>query len=211
MTTVPIDVVAGAAIPLLRPNVDTDVIIRVDRMVSTDPVDLAPYAFEALRYRADGTIDPSCVLTDPRFQDAPILIAGANFGCGSSREPAVWAIAGLGIRCIIAPSFGDIFRANCFQNGVLPIVLDESDVATLAANAAEGAGVVIDLPTQTIKSLDDAWEFAIGQLQKTALVEGLDDLDLSIRHHDAIRDWESRDAVSRPWVWTASVNDGGAR
>ena len=210
MTTVPIRTIAGAAIPLLRPNVDTDVIIRVDRMVSTDPVDLAPYAFEALRYHADGTIDPSCVLNDPRFQDAPVLIAGANFGCGSSREPAVWAIAGLGIGCIVAPSFGDIFRANCFQNGVLPIILDEADVAALAANAAEGALVVVDLPAQTITSLDDTWEFAIGQLQKTALVEGLDDLDLSIRHRDAIRHWESRDIVSRPWVWTTSVDDGAA-
>jgi 3-isopropylmalate/(R)-2-methylmalate dehydratase small subunit len=210
MTTVPIGTIAGAAIPLLRPNVDTDVIIRVDRMVSTNPADLAPYAFEALRYHVDGTIDPSCPLNDPRFRGAPILIAGANFGCGSSREPAVWAIAGLGIGCIVAPSFGDIFRANCFQNGVLPIILDEGDVAALAANATDGARVVIDLPAQTITSLDDTWQFAIGQLQKTALVEGLDDLDLSIRYRDAIRNWESRDTVSRPWVWTASVNDGGA-
>jgi 3-isopropylmalate/(R)-2-methylmalate dehydratase small subunit len=207
MTTAPIDVIAGPAIPLLRPNIDTDVIIRVDRMVSTDPLVLAPYAFEALRLRPDGTIDPSCVLNDPRFQGAPTLIAGANFGCGSSREPAVWAIAGLGIRCIIAPSFGDIFRANCFQNGVLPIVVDELDVEAIAANAAEGARVVIDLPAQTITSLEASWEFSIGQLQKTALVEGLDDLDLSMRHLDAIRAWEARDTVTRPWVWNASLTD----
>ena len=210
MTITPVGVIVGAAIPLLRANVDTDVIIRVDRMVSMDPVLLAPYAFEALRHRADGTIDPTCALNDPRFQGAPTLIAGANFGCGSSREPAVWAIAGLGIRCIIAPSFGDIFRANCFQNGVLPIVLDATDVETLAASAADGTPVRIDLPAQTVTSLDDTWRFTIAQLQKTALVEGLDDLDLSIRHLDAVRTWEARDTTSRPWVWSTSISDGGS-
>jgi len=107
-------------------------------------------------------------------------------------------------------STGDIFRANCFQNGVLPIVLDETDVETLAANAADGTPVRIDLPAQTVTSLDDTWRFTIAQLQKTALVEGLDDLDLSIRHLDAVRAWEARDTASRPWVWSTSISDGGS-
>jgi len=210
MTITPVGVIVGAAIPLLRANVDTDVIIRVDRMVSMDPVLLAPYAFEALRHRVDGTIDPTCALNDPRFQGAPTLIAGANFGCGSSREPAVRAIAGLGIRCIIAPKLRRHLPGQLLPEWRPPDRSRRNRRRNARGNAADGTPVRIDLPAQTVTSLDDTWRFTIAQLQKTALVEGLDDLDLSIRHLDAVRMWEARDTTSRPWVWSTSISDGGS-
>jgi 3-isopropylmalate/(R)-2-methylmalate dehydratase small subunit len=204
MTFEAIATIIGPASPLLRANIDTDVIIRVDRMTSTDPAELAPFAFEALRYRPDGTENPDYARNEPRFTNAPILITGANFGCGSSREPAVWAIVGIGVRCVIAPSFGDIFSANCFQNGVLAIVLDATDVAALASIAADGSPLTVDLPTQTITTTERSWTFDIGRLQKTALLNGLDDLELARRDIDAIRAWETDDRRKRPWAWTTT-------
>jgi 3-isopropylmalate/(R)-2-methylmalate dehydratase small subunit len=204
VSPVPLRIVTGAAAPLLRPNVDTDVIIRVDRMVSTQPADLAPFAFEAIRYRADGTDDPDFALNQSRFRGAPILIGGPNFGCGSSREPAVWAIIGLGIRCIVAPSYGDIFRANCHQNGVLAITLHESDVAHLAEVAATGGAVTVDLEAQQITASDCSWTFTIPATQRAALLEGIDDLDVALRMLDRVQTWEHADHALRPWAWTAT-------
>jgi 3-isopropylmalate/(R)-2-methylmalate dehydratase small subunit len=194
--------VYGAAVPLVRPNLDTDVIIRIDRMVSTSPSELAPFAFESLRTGADGEPDPTVALNDPRFTGAPILIGGSNFGCGSSREPAVWALMGLGIRCVIAGSFGDIFEANCHQNGVLPVVLPEPDLSTLAAIAADGTPVEVDLDAQQINADGSAWPFTIGTIQKAALLEGLDDIELALRLSDDIEAWEAQDRLRRPWAWT---------
>lgn len=199
----PLTVVTGAAAPLLRPNLDTDVIIRVERMISTSPADLAPFAFEAIRYEADGSENPEFVLNQEAFRGAPILVGGPNFGCGSSREPAVWAIVGLGIRCIVAPSFGDIFQGNCHQNGVLPVVLDVTEVDDLAGLAATGTPVTVDLAAQQIRAADRSWSFAIGPTQKLALLEGLDDLDLALRDIDTIRVWERADRANRPWAWTS--------
>jgi 3-isopropylmalate/(R)-2-methylmalate dehydratase small subunit len=210
MTFEPIDTIIGPASSLLRANIDTDVIIRVDRMTSTDPAELAPFAFEALRYRPDGTENPDYARNDHRFRDAPILITGANFGCGSSREPAVWAIVGIGVRCVIAPSFGDIFSANCAQNGVLAIVLDAADISALAAIAADGGPLTVDLQTQTVRTTERSWTFDIGQLQKTALLNGLDDLELAMQEIDAIRVWEADDRTKRPWAWTATRQLGGS-
>jgi 3-isopropylmalate/(R)-2-methylmalate dehydratase small subunit len=204
----PLRIVSGAAAPLLRPNLDTDVIIRIDRMVSTQPADLAPFAFEAIRYRTDGSDNPDFALNQDRFRHAPILIGGPNFGCGSSREPAVWAIVGLGIRCIVAPSFGDIFQANCYQNGLLAIVLDKSEVAELADVAATGTSVTVDLEAQTISASERAWFFTIGAAQKAALLEGLDDLDVAVRDLDRIRTWEQADRDLRPWAWIAVRQNG---
>ena len=137
--------VTGAAIPLLQANVDTDVIIRIERL--TGNADLGHYAFESLRYLPDGSANPDCVFNQPRFANAPILLAGRNFGCGSSREGAVTALMTMGIRCVIAPGFGDIFFANCFRNGVLPIVLGEASIARLAI----GAELTVDLEQQSYR------------------------------------------------------------
>jgi len=211
MSAGPLRTVTGVAAPLLRSNIDTDVIIRVERMVSAKPADLAPWAFEAMRYRPDGSEDPGFVLNQEPFRDAPILVAGSNFGCGSSREPAVWAIAGLGIRCIVAPSYGDIFEANCHQNGILPIVLSEAEVDDLATLAATGVPVTVDLEAQQVRSADCIWPFVIGPSQKLALLEGLDDLDLARSQMDAIRNWEHADRTARPWAWAPVRQDAVAK
>jgi 3-isopropylmalate/(R)-2-methylmalate dehydratase small subunit len=197
----PLRRVSGPAVPLVRPNLDTDVIIRIDRMVSTSPADLAPFAFESLRVGADGRPDPATALNDLRFSGAPILIGGTNFGCGSSREPAVWALMGMGIRCVIAGSFGDIFEANCHQNGVLPVVLTDPGLSALAAIAADGTPVEVDLEAQRIVAGGSIWPFAIGAMQKVALLEGVDDIDLALRLSDDIEAWERRDRRQRPWAW----------
>lgn len=202
----PVTVVTGAAAPLLLPNVDTDVIIRIERLTTVDPAALGPFAFEPLRYRPDGGENPEFVLNRERFRGAPILLAGPNFGCGSSREPAVWALAGCGIRCVVAPSFGDIFEANCAQNGLLAVTLPEPDVEQLAVVAAHGTEVTVDLRAQQIAAGDTSWPFAIAAPCKAALLEGVDDLGLALRHLDDIRTWELRDRARRPWAWT--VNEG---
>ncbi len=111
----PFTAVTGPAVPLMRPNVDTDVIIRIERLTTLGKTELGPYAFEALRRRPDGSEDADCVLNAPRFQGAPVLLAAENFGCGSSREGAVWALQGIGVRCVIAPSYGDIFWKQLLQ------------------------------------------------------------------------------------------------
>jgi 3-isopropylmalate/(R)-2-methylmalate dehydratase small subunit len=198
----PFTTVVGPAAPLMLSNIDTDVIIRVERMTSTDPQALAPYAFEALRY-IDGSEDPEFVLNQPRYRGAPILIAGDNFGCGSSREPAVWSLMGLGIRCVIAPSFGDIFVGNCLTNGVLPIVLDPASIAQLVERSTAG-NAVVDLGAQRVSAGEAWWPFEIGALSKMTLLEGLDDLELSMRFRPDTASWERRDRRDRPWAWNAT-------
>jgi 3-isopropylmalate/(R)-2-methylmalate dehydratase small subunit len=197
----PFTTLCGPAAPLLRANIDTDIIIRVERMTSTDPAALAPFAFEAIRYRPDGTEDLSFPFNDPRFRGAKILIAGANFGCGSSREPAVWAIMGLGVHCVIAASFGDIFSANCLTNGVLPIVLNEASIEQLGAMAAAGLHLTVDLRAQHVSAPGASWPFQIGAAQKLSLLEGLDDLDLALRFAADTARWEREDRLRRPWAW----------
>lgn len=204
MTFDPVTTIEGHAVALLRPNIDTDVIIRVDRMVSSDPVALAPFAFEAIRYLADGSEDPTCPLNQAECRRAPILLAGRNFGCGSSREPAVWAIAGLGIRCVIAPSFGDIFAANCFQTGILAVSVPGSTVESIAEAAGASHHVVVDLAAQTIASGGHTWTFDIAARHKFALTQGLDDLDFTVRYLDAADAWIARDRALRPWAWTVA-------
>jgi 3-isopropylmalate/(R)-2-methylmalate dehydratase small subunit len=197
----PFTTLSGPAAVLLRANVDTDIIIRVERMTSSDPAALAPFAFEALRYRPDGTEDLSFPFNDPRYRGAQILIAGPNFGCGSSREPAVWAIMGLGVRCVIASGFGDIFSTNCLTNGVLPIVLDDASIEQLAAMAADGLQVTVDLKAQQVRAQGASWPFQIGAAQKLSLLEGLDDLDLALRFAEDTARWEHDDRLDRPWAW----------
>jgi 3-isopropylmalate/(R)-2-methylmalate dehydratase small subunit len=126
----PFRTVTGIAAPLLRANIDTDMIIPVQRLVGASRDGLGPYGFERFRYLADGSDNPEFPLNRDAFRNAPILLAGENFGCGSSREGAVWTLMGMGLRCVIAPSFGDIFHNNCFQNGLLPVRLPEDLIPT---------------------------------------------------------------------------------
>ncbi|TFZ02901.1 3-isopropylmalate dehydratase small subunit [Ramlibacter henchirensis] len=194
--------VTGPAAPLPRDNVDTDVIIRVERLAALDRDQLGPYALEALRLRPDGSEDPAFILNQPPFRSAPILLAGANFGCGSSREAAVWALMGRGIRCVIAPSFGDIFFSNCFQNGLLPIRLPLGRVQAIATAAAAGAPFTVDLQQCTISSPSgEVIPFEIDAQKREALLLGLDEIQLTLRDDESIRAWQHEDQDHRPWAW----------
>ena len=201
-------VLSGVAAPLLRDNIDTDIIIRVERSAGTSRESMGAVAFEAWRFRPDGSENPDFVLNQPRYRGAPILLAGANFGCGSSREGAVWAMMGMGLRCIIAESFGDIFFNNCFQNGLLPIRLDPAVIQHLA----EATGpVTVDLVAQVVVSGNDRVGFEIEPMRRTALLEGLDEIGLTLQHAAAIARYQTADRVDRPWVWLPRGPSGTAR
>jgi len=199
----PFTTLTGKAAPLMIANIDTDVIIRINRMGGGAAGTIGHYAFEALRYLEDGSENPDFVLNQDRYRGAPILLAGPNFGCGSSREPAVWALQGLGLRCVIAASFGDIFYANGFQNGLLPIRLPDTVVSGLAAEAAGGdAPMTVDLARQVVVAPSGVEHgFEIDLLRRTALLEGLDDIGLTLKDLAVIEAWQAADADARPWVW----------
>ncbi len=194
----------GIAAPLMRPNIDTDVIIPIDDCVSVPRAEQGRCAFRAWRYLADGSDNPDFVLNREPFRNAVILIAGINFGCGSSREPAVWALMGLGIRAIIAPSFGDIFYNNCFQNGVLPIMLPEETVRTIAAEveAAPDAPITVDLENRVITNARGLRiSFSIDGARRFALLEGLDEVGMTLKREAKIAAWQNSDRLRRPWVY----------
>jgi 3-isopropylmalate/(R)-2-methylmalate dehydratase small subunit len=193
----------GPGAALLRPNVDTDVIIRIERLANVERDALGPYALEALRYRTDGSEDPDFVLNRPPFREAPILVTGPNFGCGSSREGAVWALLARGIRCVIGESFGDIFFANCFQNGVLALRLRADEIARTAARAAEGAPMTVDLGSQRITLPGgEQIAFEVDPMRRDALLGGLDGIGRTLKRADLITAWQQHDRQVRPWVWT---------
>jgi 3-isopropylmalate/(R)-2-methylmalate dehydratase small subunit len=194
----------GIAAPLMRPNIDTDVIIPIDDCVSVPRAAQGRCAFRAWRYLADGSDNPDFVLNRAPFRDAVILLTGINFGCGSSREPAVWALMGLGIRAIIAPSFGDIFYNNCFQNGFLPIMLPEDTVRALAAEveAAPDAPMTVDLENCIIANARGLRiSFSIDEARRSALLEGLDEVGMTLTREARIAAWQDSDRIRRPWVY----------
>lgn len=196
----------GTAAPLMRDNIDTDVIIRIERLTGTTKASMGAVAFEAWRFRPDGSENPDFVLNRPEFRGAPILVTGANFGCGSSREGAVWALMGMGLRCVIADSFGDIFFNNCFQNGLLPICLTTDAVRRLADQCTGGsAQVTVDLERQAVVFPDGGrMMFAIEPMRRTAMLEGLDEIGLTLKHAGAIAGYQAADRAARPWVWQVS-------
>ncbi len=204
----PFTTVSGRAAPLMKTNVDTDVIIRIERLTAGKASELGRYALEALRYRADGSENPDFVFNQPKYRSAPILIAGKNFGCGSSREGAVWALMGMGVRVVIAESFGDIFYGNCFQNGMLPIRLPDAVVQDLVEDSlGSDAPFTIDLEhgrltTPSGKQL----AFSVDQLRRESLLTGLDDVGLTMKSDDEITAWQAADRKARPWIWTVNAN-----
>jgi len=201
----PFQTVSGAAVPLMRRNVDTDVIIRIEPLTQLPRHELGRHAFESLRRGKDGCPLEGVHFDEPRFREAPVLLADENFGCGSSREGAVWALQGMGVRCVIAPSFGDIFVDNCFQNGVLPIRLPRDQVLALAAACAEGAAVTVDLRESVVVAPGDLrLSFTIDATRRRALLEGLDDIGLTLTEGAAIDAWERADRAARPWNWPSS-------
>ncbi len=196
--------VTGVAVPLMRQNVDTDVIIPMEKMLMGDRDSLGRFAFHAWRRRADGTDDPDFVLNRDAYRDAKILLAGANFGCGSSREPAVWAILGLGIRCVIAPSFGAIFFNNCFANALLPVVLPADRVAAFAEQAAATPGAIfsVDLERCRVTAPDgEEVAFAVDRRRREALLQGLDEIASTLRREPEIAAFQAADRRRRPWVY----------
>ena len=183
-----------------KPNVDTDLIIRVERCAQVPRNQLGPYAFEMARFLPDGSENPDFVLNRAPWREARILVGAENFGCGSSREMAVWALAGLGIRCVIAPSFGQIFFDNCFQNGVLAIRVPADAHAALAKRAADpqACTFTVDLAAQKINS---DIPFDVDPLRKKMLLRGLDEIGLTLSREADIAAFQQRDRAARPWVY----------
>ena len=200
-----VTVLEGVAAPLLRPNINTDIVIRIERLRDLNRDKLGSYAFESWRYRRDGTEDPAFILNKPPYRDARILLAGDNFACGSSREAAVWALQSFGIRCVIAPSFGPIFFNNCFQNGVLPVVLPVDVVADLAAEveAMQGNGrITIDLVRcLVISPSGKEARFAIDTMLREGMLKGLDQIEQTRALEPRIAAFQARDRALHPWLY----------
>jgi 3-isopropylmalate/(R)-2-methylmalate dehydratase small subunit len=197
------DKLTGVAAPLPMINVDTDMIIPKQFLKTIKRSGLGKNLFDELRYELDGREKPDFVLNRPAYRKAQILVAGDNFGCGSSREHAPWALLDFGIRCIIATSFADIFYNNCFKNGVLPIRLPREDVDKLMDDASRGANAVvsIDLEQQTITGPDGGRiSFAIDGFRKHCLLNGLDDIGLTLEKAAAIDGFEANRRHARPWL-----------
>jgi 3-isopropylmalate/(R)-2-methylmalate dehydratase small subunit len=194
-TMLPFRVHTGIAAPLDHPNVDTDQIIPKQFLKRVERTGFGQFLFYDWRYSADGSPDPSFVLNDARYEGASVLLAGRNFGCGSSREHAPWALLDYGFRAIIAPSFADIFQNNCAKNGVLPVTLQEAEVAELTRRAreAEGYRVTVDLELCEVRDgRGFKAAFAVDDFRRQCLLEGLDDIGLTLRHESRIRQFESR-------------------
>ena len=193
----------GIAAPLPMVNVDTDMIIPKQFLKTIKRTGLGKNLFDEMRYDAQGNEIPDFVLNQPAYRDAEILIAGENFGCGSSREHAPWAMLDFGIRCVIAPSFADIFYNNCFKNGILPIALPQEQVDMLTEEARKGANarLAVDLEAQTITTSEGTEiAFEIDPFRKHCLLNGLDDIALTLEKAPAIEAYETKMAVQRPWV-----------
>jgi 3-isopropylmalate/(R)-2-methylmalate dehydratase small subunit len=194
---------SGVAAPLRLINVDTDMIIPKQFLKTIKRTGLGRNLFDDMRYNPDGSEIESFVLNQPAYRQAKILVAGANFGCGSSREHAPWALADFGISCIIAPSFADIFFNNSFKNGILPIVLPQDQVDLLLDDAGKSASAVltIDLPSQTITRADgQAIHFEVEPFRKHCLLNGLDDIGLTLQKQSHIEEFEARRRLSQPWL-----------
>lgn len=197
----------AVAAPLLRANVDTDAIIPSREMKSVSKTGLADGLFAGWRYTAIGGREPNpdFVLNRPGFAGASIMLGGENFGCGSSREHAVWALHEYGFRAVIAPTFNPIFRGNCVRNGIVPVVLPADAIANLAATVERdpgGSPLTVDLPAQTVSAPDgQSYPFDIDAEAKEMLLEGLDSIDLTLKNRDAIAAWTARDRAARPWIY----------
>ena len=205
----------GIVAPMDRANVDTDMIIPKQFLKSIKRTGFGPNLFDEMRYLDEGKPGQDCStrplnesfpLNWPRYQGASILLARENFGCGSSREHAPWALDDYGFRAVIAPSFADIFFNNCFKNGLLPIVLKEEAVSSLFAEqeAAEGYQLTVDLPNQVvIKPNGEQLPFEIDEFRKHCLLNGLDDIGLTLQHENDIRQFEAQHAQNYPWLYGA--------
>ncbi|MCA3248155.1 MAG: 3-isopropylmalate dehydratase small subunit [Tagaea sp.] len=201
-------VLTGVAAPLPIVNVDTDMIIPKQHLKTIKRTGLGTALFEEMRYDVSGKENPDFVLNKPAYRKAQILVAGENFGCGSSREHAPWALLDFGIRCVISTSFADIFYNNCFKNGILPIKVSKADLDKLMDDANRGANakLTVDLESQTIQGPDGGTvTFEIDPFRKKCLLEGLDDIGLTMQRAADIDAYEKRNAASQPWLHGAKA------
>ncbi len=193
----------GIAAPMPLVNIDTDMIIPKVFLKSIQRTGFGKNLFDEMRYNRDGSEIPDFVLNKPQYRNAEILVAGDNFGCGSSREHAPWAIADFGIKCVVSTSFADIFFNNCFKNGILPIVLPQEQVDLLMADAERGenARMTVDLEAQEITTSDgEVIKFDVDAFKKQCLLEGLDDIGQTLQKQAAVQSYEGKMAQERPWV-----------
>ncbi|WP_440995263.1 3-isopropylmalate dehydratase small subunit [Arhodomonas sp. SL1] len=216
----PLERIDGIVAPLDRANVDTDAIIPKQFLKSIKRTGFGPNLFDEWRYLDHGEpgqdnsqrpLNPDFVLNRPRYQGASILLARRNFGCGSSREHAPWALLDYGFRVIIAPSFADIFFNNCTKNGILPVVLTEEIVQKLfeETEAQEGYRLTVDLPSQTVTTPSgECFTFEIDAFRKHALLQGLDEIGMTLEHADEIRAYEARRTREAPWLFSSDAGHG---
>ena len=193
----------GIAAPMPLVNIDTDMIIPKGFLKTIKRTGLGVNLFDEMRYDREGNEIPDFVLNQPQYREAQILVAGDNFGCGSSREHAPWALADFGIKAVISTSFADIFYNNCFKNGILPIVLPEEQVEVLMKDAEKGsnARMIVDLEAQTVTTSDgEVFPFEVDPFRKHCLLNGLDDIGLTMEKKPAIDAFEAKAAQERPWV-----------
>jgi len=199
----PFTTLTAVAAPLPLVNVDTDMIIPKQFLKTIQRSGLGNALFDEMRRTPDGKDIPDFVLNKPAYKNAKILVSGANFGCGSSREHAPWALLDFGFRCIIAPSFADIFYGNCFKNGILPIALPQDQIDKLMDDAKRGANAIIsvDLEKQEIRGPDGGViTFDIDPFRKQILLNGWDDIGLTLRDGAAIDDYEAKAKLAKPWL-----------
>ncbi len=202
----PFTTLTAVAAPLLRDNIDTDAIIPSREMKSVSKTGLADGLFAGWRYQAIGsrTPNPDFVLNDLRYASAKILIAGANFGCGSSREHAAWALAEYGFRAVLAPSFNPIFRANCVNNGIVPVELQREAIVEIAEqliHAPAAFPVTVDLHACVISAIGCSWLFSIDAEARAMLLGGMDAIQLTLTQRDVIESMRSEDLRERPWIY----------
>jgi 3-isopropylmalate/(R)-2-methylmalate dehydratase small subunit len=199
----PFTTLTGVAAPLPMANVDTDKIIPARFLKSISRSGFGKNLFANMRYREDGTENPDFVLNRPPYRDAEILIAHENFGCGSSREHAPWALLEFGIRCVIAPDFADIFNNNCFKNGILPVRLPRQVCDALMEDARLGANarITVDLERQVVvRPNGEEIPFAVDPFRRHLLLNGLDDIGQTLQHAAAIDDFEAKRKTAQPWL-----------
>ena len=200
----PFTILTGLVAPLDRVNVDTDQIIPKQFLKTIERTGLREGLFLDWRKKQDGAPDPELFLNQPRYNGATILLTRDNFGCGSSREHAPWALLDQGFRCLIAPSFADIFYNNCFLNGILPVVLKPEEVRALfqAVRASEGYQLTVDLAAQTVTTPQKTiYRFDVDPFRKNCLLKGLDSIGLSLQHEPAITAYESKRKTEAPWLF----------
>ncbi len=193
----------GVAAPMPLVNIDTDMIIPKQFLKTIQRSGLGKNLFDEMRYTQDGKEIPDFVLNQPAYRNAQIIVAGDNFGCGSSREHAPWALLDFGIRCVISTSFADIFFNNCFKNGILPVVLPQEAVDHLMDDARKGANarITVDLESQTVTASDGtSFKFEVDAFKKHCLLNGLDDIGLTLEKASAIDSFEAKNAALRPWA-----------